>query len=158
MPRRTSGNDAPGAPRAHRRILFVAIGLVLWMLVIGGRLVQLQIHRHDELALKARNQQFSSIETAPTRGQVLDRQGRELARSLDTESFYSDPSEVKNVEETARKIASVTGLDRAELAKKFKDAQDANKKFIWLIRRLEMERAAKLDALELDGVYSRKEP
>jgi cell division protein FtsI (penicillin-binding protein 3) len=158
MPRRATANEAPGAPSAHRRILFVAIGLVFWMLVIGGRLVQLQIHRHDELALRARNQQLSSIETAPTRGQVLDRQGRELARSLDTESFYSDPSEVKNVEDTARKIAATTGLDRAELVKKFNEAKDANKKFIWLIRRLEMERASKLDALDLDGVYSRKEP
>src|SRR5213078_2684722 len=100
---------------ARRRIVFVAIGLVLWMAVIGGRLVQLQIHQHDELAARARNQQLSSIETAATRGQVLDRQGRELARSLDTESFYSDPSEVINVTETARKISSITGLDRAEL-------------------------------------------
>ena len=158
MPRRATANEALGAPSAHRRILFVAIGLVLWMLVIGGRLVQLQIHRHDELASRARSQQLSSIETAPTRGQVLDRQGRELARSLDTESFYSDPSEVTNVTETARKISSITGLDRAELVKKFTDAKDANKKFIWLIRRMEMERASKLDALELDGVYSRKEP
>src|ERR1041385_1198563 len=130
MPRRATANQAPGAPSAHRRILFVAIGLVLWMLVIGGRLVQLQIKRHDELASRARNQQLSSIETAPTRGQVLDRQGRELARSLDTESFYSDPSEVTNVEETARKIAAITGVDRADLVKKFNDAQDANKKFI----------------------------
>jgi cell division protein FtsI (penicillin-binding protein 3) len=158
MPRRATANQAPSAPSAQRRILFVAIGLVLWMLVIGGRLVQLQIHRHDELALRARNQQLSSIETAPTRGQVLDRQGRELARSLDTESFYSDPSEVTNVEETARKIAAVTGLDRPDLVKKFNEAKDANKKFIWIVRRLEMERAGKLDALELDGVYSRKEP
>jgi cell division protein FtsI (penicillin-binding protein 3) len=158
MPRRATANTAPGAPSAQRRILFVAVGLVVWMLVIGGRLVQLQIHRHDELASRARNQQLSSIETAPTRGQVLDRQGRELARSLDTESFYSDPSEVINVEETARRIAQLAGLDRAELVKKFNDAKDANKKFIWLIRRLEMERAAKLDALELTGVYSRKEP
>jgi cell division protein FtsI (penicillin-binding protein 3) len=158
MPRRATAKEAPGAPSARRRILFVAIGLVFWMLVIGGRLVQLQIRRHDELALRARNQQLSSIDTAPTRGQVLDRQGRELARSLDTESFYSDPSEVINVAETARRISSITGLDRAELVKKFTDGKDANKKFIWLIRRMEMERAAKLDALELTGVYSRKEP
>src|SRR5438093_7242163 len=51
-----------------------------------------------------------------------------------------------------------TGLDRAELVKKFNEAKDANKKFIWIVRRLEMERAGKLDALNLDGVYSRKEP
>ena len=158
MPRRATANEAPRTENSHRRILFVAIGLVLWMLAIGARLVQLQIHQHDNLASRARNQQLSSIDTAPTRGQVLDRQGRELARSLDTESFYSDPSEVKNVDETARKIASVTGVDRAELIRRFNGAKDANKKFIWIVRRLEMERASKLDGLDLDGVYSRKEP
>lgn len=158
MPRRATANEAPRTENSHRRILFVATALALWMLAIGARLVQLQIHQHDELASRARNQQLSSIETAPTRGQVLDRQGRELARSLDTESFYSDPSEVKNVDETARKISAATGVDRAELVKRFNDAKDANKKFIWIVRRLEMERASKLDALELDGVYSRKEP
>src|SRR5256885_6160360 len=158
MPRRATANEAPRTENAHRRILFVAIGLVLWMGAIGARLVQLQIHQHDDLASRARNQQLSSIDTAPTRGQVLDRQGRELARSLDTESFYSDPGEVKDVDETARKIAATTGVDRAELVKRFNDAKDTNKKFIWIVRRLEMERASKLDALELDGVYSRKEP
>ncbi|MFN2579311.1 MAG: penicillin-binding protein [Pyrinomonadaceae bacterium] len=158
MPRRATANEAPRNETAHRRIVFVAIALVVWMLAIGARLVQLQIHQHDDLASRARNQQLSSIETAPARGQVLDRQGRELARSLDTESFYSDPSEVKNVDETARKIAAVTGVDRADLIKRFNDAKDANKKFIWVVRRLEMDRARKLDTLELDGVYSRKEP
>src|ERR1041385_589716 len=158
MPRRATANQAPGAPSAHRRILFVAIGLVLWMLVIGGRLVQLQIHRHDELALRARNQQLSSIETAPTRGQVLDRQGRELARSLDTESFYADPSEINNVNDTAKRIGSITGQDVADLAKRLDDAKDSNKKFFWIVRRVDLDRASKLDAMELPGVYSRKEP
>src|SRR5689334_17250422 len=142
MPRRVTANEPPGPETSRRRILLVAFGLVVWMLAIGARLVQLQIHQHDDLAARARNQQLSSIETAPTRGQVLDRQGRELARSLDTESFFSDPSEVKNVEETARKIAAATGLDRTDLVKRFNDAKDANKKFIWLVRRLEMQRAS----------------
>jgi len=34
--------------------------------------------------------------------QVLDRQGRELARSIDTESFFADPREIENVDLTAR--------------------------------------------------------
>src|SRR6266436_4158951 len=104
MPRRATANEAPRTENSHRRILLVAIVLVLWMLAIGARLVQLQIHQHDNLASRARNQQLSSIETAPTRGQVLDRQGRELARSLDTESFYADPSEINNVNDTAKRI------------------------------------------------------
>src|SRR5215813_14681015 len=157
MPRRAITTEVSQSGSSHRRALFISLGLLVWMLLIGARLVQLQVNQHDDLAARARNQQLSSIETAPTRGQVLDRQGRELARSLDTESFYSDPSEVKNVEETARKIASVTGLDRADLVRRFNEAKDANKKFIWVVRRLEVDRAARLDALEIEGVYSRKE-
>src|SRR6266404_7935558 len=133
MPRRSTASEAPRAGNSHRRARFVAIGLVAWMLLIGARLVQLQVSQHDDFTARARNQQLSSIETAPARGQVLDRQGRELARSLDTESFYSDPSEVKNIDETVRKIASVTGLDRADLIRRFNDAKDANKKFIWIV-------------------------
>lgn len=158
MPRRATAIEVPRTGNSPRRAVWVAIGLLVWMLVIGARLVQLQIHQHDELANRARNQQSSSIETAATRGQVLDRQGRELARSLDTESFFADPSEIENVNATASRIASITGQDRAELARRLEDAQQAKKKFVWIVRRVEMARASKLDAIELKGVYSRREP
>jgi cell division protein FtsI (penicillin-binding protein 3) len=127
------------------------------MLAIGARLVQLQVHQHEDLSVRARNQQLGAIETSPTRGQVLDRQGRELARSIDTASFFADPREIPNTDDTARRVASITGQNRAELATRLRDAKDSNKKFIWLIRRLDVSTANKLDALELDGVYSRKE-
>lgn len=158
MPRRATAIEVPRAAISHRRALFVALVLLAWMGAIGARLVQLQIHQHDDLAARARGQQMSSIDTAPTRGQLLDRQGREMARSLDTESFFADPSEITNTDDTARKIAAITSQDRADLARKLSDAKDANKKFIWITRRLDMQVATKLDALELPGVYSRKEP
>jgi cell division protein FtsI (penicillin-binding protein 3) len=128
------------------------------MLLIGARLVQLQVNQHENLSARARNQQLGAIETSPTRGQVLDRQGRELARSIDTESFFADPSEITNPDETGRRIASITGQDRTELTSRLRNAKDANKKFIWIIRRLDVATGGKLDMLELDGVYSRKEP
>jgi cell division protein FtsI (penicillin-binding protein 3) len=134
------------------------MGLVGWMLVIGARLVQLQVHQHDDLSARARNQQIGTIETTPTRGQVLDRQGRELARSIDTESFFADPREIPNPDEAARRIAAITGQDRAELANHLREAKASNKKFVWITRRLDVTTANKLDVLELDGVYSRKEP
>src|SRR2546423_2227411 len=158
MPRRANVIEVPRAASSHRRAIFVSLGLVLWMAAIGARLVQLQIHQHEDLAARARNQQLSSIDTAPTRGQVLDRQGKELARSLDTESFFADPSEIANSDDTARKISAITNQDRADLARRLAEAKDANKKFIWITRRLDMQVATKLDALELQGIYSRKEP
>src|SRR5262252_847582 len=118
MPRRATAIEVPRTGFSQRRAVWVALALLFWMFVIGARLVQLQVHQHDDLAARARNQQLSSIETAATRGQVMDRQGRELARSLDTESFYADPSEIRNVEVTAKRIAAISGQDQSELTQR----------------------------------------
>src|SRR5882672_7508877 len=158
MPRRSTAIEAPRPGKSHRRALFVAIGLVAWMALIGARLVQLQVSQHDDFTSRARNQQLGTIETSPTRGQVLDRQGRELARSIETESFFADPRDIPNTDETARRIAAITGQDRAELANRLREAKASNKKFVWITRRLDVSTANKIDVLELSGVFSRKEP
>lgn len=158
MPRRSTAIEAPRAGNSRRRTLIVALGLVGWMLIIGARLVQLQVSQHDNYTSRARNQQLSSIETSATRGPVVDRQGRELARSIETASFFADPREVLDANDTAKKIAAITGQDRDELAKRLDTAIDAKKQFIWIARRVEIDAAKKLDALELKGIYSRKEP
>src|SRR5438552_3850806 len=158
MPRRSTVIDAPRVSNLQRRALFIAIGLVIWMLAIGARLVQLQVNQHEELASRARSQQVGTIETSPSRGQLLDRQGRELARSIDTESFFADPREILNTDNTARRIAAVTGQDRTELTSRLSEAKEINKKFVWIVRRLDIQSASKLDQLNLDGIYSRKEP
>jgi cell division protein FtsI (penicillin-binding protein 3) len=157
MPRRSTPIAAPRPGNSRRRALFVAIGLVAWMLLIGARLVQLQISQHDDFTARARNQQLSAIDTSPTRGQVLDRQGRELARSIDTESFFADAREISDPNDTAKRIASVTGQDRDELAKRLAAAIEAKKQFVWISRRLDIDLANKLDKMELKGIYSRKE-
>ena len=158
MPRRANAIDAPSAGNSRRRALFVAFGLVLWMLAIGARLAHLQIDRHEELTERARGQQIGAIETDPIRGQLLDRQGRELARSIDTESFFADPREITTPVETARRVAAITGQDRRELESRLQEAIESKKKFVWLNRRLNIQVAARLDNLNLPGVYSRKEP
>jgi len=158
MPRRAKPNHPPKSGKSSGRALIVTLALVVWMLAIGARLVQVQVSQHDELAARAQSQQLGAIDTSPIRGQVLDRQGRELARSIDTESFFADPREVDNVDQTARSIAAATGLDQAELAKRLSDAKESNKKFVWIVRRMDVVAANKLHALNLDGVYSRKEP
>jgi cell division protein FtsI/penicillin-binding protein 2 len=157
MPRRSTAIAAQPAGNSHRRALFVSLGLVAWMLLIGGRLVQLQVSQHDDFTSRARNQQLSAIDTGPTRGQVLDRQGRELARSIETESFYADPRDISDPVDTAKRIAAITGQDRDDLARRLATAIDAKKQFVWITRRLAVESAHKLDAMELKGIFSRKE-
>ena len=128
------------------------------MLAVGARLIYLQTHERDWLMARARVQQQDMIETSPWRGVVLDRQGRELARSVDTESFFVVPNEIKNAEETATRLAPVVGADKAALTQRLKDAQGSNRKFAWVARKLDHEQAEKIRALKLEGVYSLKEP
>src|ERR1041384_4173012 len=73
------------------RALFVAAFIAFWMFVFSARLVSLQFSQYAPPANPAPQQQQNSIETSPQRGELLDRQGRELARSVQTASLFLDP-------------------------------------------------------------------
>jgi cell division protein FtsI (penicillin-binding protein 3) len=146
-------------PDASRRRALVIISiLVFWMLVITTRLVYLQTFQHEMLARRARVQQQDAIETSPMRGLVLDRQGRELARSVDTESFFAVPSDIKDEEQTAKSLAPLVGVDGAALTARLREGREKNRKFVWIARKLDEAQAQKVMALKLEGVYSLKEP
>src|ERR1700704_2718527 len=107
-----------------RRTLFVAAFVAFWMVGISARLVHLQVSMHDKLVARAHQQQQDAIETSPTRGPVLDREGRELARTIDTTSVFVAPDEFKKhkddtdaqvvagIAATAQSLSSVLGLDQ----------------------------------------------
>ena len=85
----------PGVRRGRTR-LFVLI-LTLWALAVVGRLVQIQIAQGSRYRAKAQRQQERRIEIAGQRGSILDREGRELAVSVETSSLYAIPDDVKDV-------------------------------------------------------------
>jgi cell division protein FtsI (penicillin-binding protein 3) len=143
---------------SRTRALVVACFLGVWMLVIGVRLIYLQTTQHEWLSTRARTQQQDAIETSPVRGLVLDRHGNELARSIDTESFWAVPREIKNVDEAAAKLSPILEMDGKALSSRLREAQSANRKFAWIARKLDSERAEKIRALGLEGVYTIKEP
>jgi cell division protein FtsI (penicillin-binding protein 3) len=143
---------------SRRRVLVIASLLAFWMLAISARLIYLQAAQHDWFRERARAQQQDAVETSAVRGVLFDRQGRELARSVDTESFFIVPGEVKDVEETAARLAKALGTDKDMLASRLRDAKESNKKFAWVARKVDEKQAAEIHALKLEGVYARKEP
>ncbi len=164
-----------------RRVLFVAAFIVLWMFAIGVRLVYLQVSRHSSLTERARQQQQDAIETSPQRGQLLDRNGRELARSLATDSIFVAPDEFNAkavsksrakaldaaaqesqtaaaIDCTADALASVLGKNKADLVKQFREGAAKNQRFVWIARRLSPELGRLLQALKLPAVHIQQEP
>jgi cell division protein FtsI (penicillin-binding protein 3) len=142
------------------RALFVAAFIGFWMLVVCARLVYLQVSQHDGLTNRARQQQQNAIETSPQRGELLDRQGRQLAQSVQTVSLFLDPDglDVGQLECTAQQLSQSLNLKYKELMAEFREAQDANKRFIWIARRLDADLGNKLVALKLPGLQSVLEP
>ncbi len=142
------------------RVLFVAAFIGFWMLVIAARLVYLQFSQYENLANRARQQQQNEIETSPQRGELLDRQERQLARSVQTVSLFLDPDgiDAATLDRNAQQIAKSLGLKQAELTKEFRDAAAAKKRFIWIARRLDADIANKIVEQKLPGVQSQLEP
>ncbi|HVF44946.1 MAG TPA: penicillin-binding transpeptidase domain-containing protein, partial [Pyrinomonadaceae bacterium] len=127
------------------------------MAAVGARLAYLQTSQHDWLARRARAQQTGVETEQAVRGLILDRQGRELARSVDVDSFFADPREVEKVEETAEGLARALDLDALALTSKLREAKEAKRGFVWLARKVDVERAKVVHGLKLKGVYSIEE-
>src|SRR5687768_1493278 len=142
------------------RALFVAAFIGFWMLIIVGRLVHLQFSLHDTLTERARQQQRNEVETTGQRGELLDRQGRQLARSVQTVSLFLDPKglDAAQLERTASEVSRALKLKYPELLKEFREAQAEKKRFIWIARRLDADQAEKITALGLPGLQSQLEP
>ena len=88
---------------AGRRALWIASALCVWMFVIMGRLVWLQVARHDHFERAALNQR-KEVKVVAARGPIVDREERELAVSAIADSVYVDLKQLK--EEADRERAA----------------------------------------------------
>jgi cell division protein FtsI (penicillin-binding protein 3) len=153
-----------------RRTLFVAAFVAFWMLGISARLVHLQVTRHDKLVARARQQQQDAVEITPSRGPVLDREGRELARTIDTTSVSIAPDEFRKhkedteaqvmaaIEATSKSLSSLLGLNQKAVFEQINEAKNSGRRFMWIARRIDPEKAQQLEEMELTGVHTQKEP
>ncbi|MCA1633586.1 MAG: transpeptidase family protein [Acidobacteria bacterium] len=158
MPERYGSERTQRPDVSRRRALVVAVFLCAWMVVVGARLAYLQTSQHDWLTRRARAQQLNVEPLAPTRGLILDRQGRELARSVDTDSFFAAPGEIENTDEAASALARVLGADALSLSTRLRQAKESRRSFVWLARKVSEEQGRAVRELKLKGIYSMQEP
>src|SRR5437762_11418386 len=97
------------------------------------------------------------VETGFERGQLIDREGRELARSIETASVFVAPDEVTDVRLVSNLLGGALGTDAAVIAKQISEGQTASRKFLWIARRVPEEQSQKIAACKLDGVHLEKE-
>ncbi|MHB1341604.1 MAG: peptidoglycan D,D-transpeptidase FtsI family protein [Coriobacteriia bacterium] len=131
------------------RYVVLLVLLTLGFITIAGRLVWLQVVEGPAYAKMALDQRHRELEIPPQRGSIYDREGEPLAVSMEARNVYAVPPSVADPTGAAKAIASVLGGEEADyLAKLTKDAT-----FVYIARKVDIERAAALEALGLKGVY-----
>jgi len=149
-------------PLLRMRYWVVCLGFLVWTGLIVSKLFWLQVMRHKEFVEKAEKQQQHTFEVAPRRGVLYDRNLRELAMTVQADSFFAVPSEIDDKEKAATihalaQVVHTSSEDDWTTEAKITERVNASRGFAWIARRLSPEAAAKVKALNLKGIYDQKE-
>ncbi len=148
-PARSAGLS--GIARDWSRVRLVLVGVIFLVIWTGlwTRAWFLQIHEGETLAAMAERQHVASETVTGQRGEILDRNGKILARSVEVSSVYAVPKEITDAEATATLLGKVLGLSRNQVARQLQSGRN----FVWVARKIPDAAAEEIKGLKLKGVY-----
>ncbi|MFP4629377.1 MAG: penicillin-binding transpeptidase domain-containing protein [Desulfohalobiaceae bacterium] len=129
-------------------VLFILIWLGLW-----AKAFQVQILEGRNLASMANRQYWSQDSAYGQRGEIVDRQGRLLAKSLTVQSVFARPQEVEDPAQSAGVLARILDLPEPVVREDLK--QDSS--FVWIARQIKDMQAFQIQAEGLPGIYLTEE-
>jgi len=138
-----------GSPQLRLRFGFLVIAMVLS--VFGARLVQLQGVDPNAYAAMAAAEGTTTLDLPAERGDILDRNGRPIAVSVDGEMVVANPEVTRaKAPELARFLASRLDIDYFETLKalRLKDKQ-----FAYIARRVPASKAQAVVAAAAEAGY-----
>lgn len=112
-------------------------------LIITYQLIQLTVIRRPALLELADKQNRLKIQIPPVRGQIVDRQGRELASNLRIPSVYAVPRVLtkEDIPVVAKQISAALNLKIPYINERL----SRDKSFVWLKRKVTYEEAEKVE-------------
>jgi cell division protein FtsI (penicillin-binding protein 3) len=139
--------------KASQRIVWIRLGGLALVLLLSGRAAHLTIS--NGRARDLFDEQIQTEQTlAPSRGTIFDRDGRELAISIEAASISARPSLIEEPTRTATALAEALEIDVEHVLARF--AAHARSTFI--ARWVEPGQAERVRALNLPGVHIDREP
>jgi cell division protein FtsI (penicillin-binding protein 3) len=128
-----------------------------WSVAIEARLVYLQVFQHDAYVARAERQHKRTVDVAAKRGEILDRNDRVLAFSVDADSVYAVPSEIRDSEKTVAALCRVLDGCDASYRGMLRERLGRRRAFVWVKRQVSPAEARNVAALDLEGVGFIKE-
>ncbi len=133
------------------RLMLVGLSISMWAVAAAGRLVHLQIVDQGFFQLQAARQSERTIRLDSRRGRILDRNGRQLAVSVEVDSIYADPQQIEHAAGTAAALARVLGMD-ARAREQLRSRLEGKRAFAWVRRKVDSTTARAIRDLGLPGV------
>jgi cell division protein FtsI (penicillin-binding protein 3) len=117
--------------------------------VLAARVADVQTRSREYFTQLGRDQRVQSVALAAERGTIFDRNGYDLALSLERPTIWADPRVIEHPAEYAAKLAPLVGVDEVELRVRLNQPDRA---FVYVARKVEPEVAKAVRALGLAGV------
>lgn len=141
-------------PLRGKRLRIFAVVLLAWAAVVIGRLIQLQLVQGQRYRARAQRQQERRVEVSGRRGPIVDREGRDLAVSVEVSSVYAIGDEIEDAAAAAEYLSPLVGAPREKIYARLSQA----KGFVWIARKVEPAVADQIRARKLPGIHFVAEP
>ena len=135
------------------RIYITGICFFLVFCLIFLRAYQLQILKGSQLSSLAKKGYTGKLTLVSQRGTIFDRNGKELALSIEVDSLYCYPKKVKNKKTAATRLARALNLSKRDVLKKL----HSSRSFAWIKRKVTPEEINRVQKLNIIGVDFTKE-
>jgi len=139
---------------SNRRLVVVGAVLVFAWTMVGYRLTIVQGARADEFAARGLDQRLDRRSLPADRGTIFDRDGRELAVTVDSISVYANPREMADPESAALQLARLLDVNPGDLMRDL----ESGSAFVYLARQLEPDAVVPIQEADIPGVYFLHEP
>jgi cell division protein FtsI (penicillin-binding protein 3) len=130
------------------------IAMITLLVLVVGRLAVLQGVDGAAYANAAEQDRLRTYPVAAIRGQVLDRDGRPFAYTVDASRVVADPTVVDDPAKTAEALTTLLDVPAPELTAKL--SQDT--RYVVLATEISPETVDAIDALELPGILFEDDP
>ena len=136
------------------RSKFIVAAIALGFVALAARAAYIQVYANDFFLRQGEVRFARTLELPANRGRILDRNGVILASSVPAPSIWAIPEDIERDPAQLRKLAALLEMPVAELGRRL---ENEDKTFVWLKRQVDESVAQQIMALQLKGVYQRKE-
>ncbi|HSO06422.1 MAG TPA: penicillin-binding protein 2 [Pelomicrobium sp.] len=137
------------------RARLVTAAILLGFAGLIGRAGYLQGVKNDFLQERGESRFSRVVEISAHRGMITDRHGEPLAVSTPVESVWASPVDLQASDAQLKELAKLLELDVRDVRERLRE--NSGREFVYLKRQLSPEIGARVAALEINGVFLKRE-